>query len=51
MDLWDPNYDMAYPVVCVIGYQPEFLDKGGKICKVIVQDIKVMYPVDELIKS
>ena len=37
-DVWDPTYNVAYPVVFVIGWQFELMYKSGD-CKVNVQDI------------
>ena len=47
--MWDPKYGVAYCVVHVMGRQLELADKGGKVYKVNVQDIKITNLVDELI--
>ena len=49
-DVWDPMYDVTYHVVCVIGSHLKLKDISGKIHKVNVQDVRVAFPVDELIK-
>ena len=38
----------TYCMVQVIGWQLELLDKSGKTLN--VQDVKILYPIDELIK-
>ena len=49
-DVWDKRYDVAYHVEQVMGRQLEFIDESGKTCKVNVLDVKITYPVNELIK-
>ena len=49
IDIWDPKYDVAYCVVQVIGRQSELTDLSGKIHKVNVQDVKITWPVNEVI--
>ena len=49
-DVWDPRYDVAYCVVCVMRQQLKLADQSGKIHRGNVQNIKVTYPVDELKK-
>ena len=48
--MWNPKYDLPYCVVCVIGQQLEWIDESGKTHKVNVQDLKVTYLVDTLVK-
>ena len=50
-DVWDPKYDVAYCGVGVMGRQLKLMDESGNTCKVNVQDVKIMYPVNELIKK
>ena len=47
-DVWDPKYDVANCVICVVGSQLDFMDKSVKISTVNVHEIKILYPVDEL---
>ena len=47
--VWDLKYDVAY-VVWVMGRWLKWVDVNGKICKVNVQDVTIMYLVDELMK-
>ena len=49
-DVWDPKYNVAYHVVCVMGWQMELVDKSDKICRVNVKDLQIICLVDELIK-
>ena len=48
--VWDPKYEVAYHVVWLMGGQLKLIDKSGRTCKVNVQDVKVTYLVNELIK-
>ena len=48
--MWNPKYPVAYHVVCVMGKQLELAGKCGKTQEVNVQDVKITYPVDEMIK-
>ena len=43
----DSKYDLGYCVECVMGWQLEFMDKSGRTN---VQDIKITYPINELVK-
>ena len=47
-DVWDPQYDVAYCMVCVMGWQLELVDKGGKVCKFNFQGINITFLVGEL---
>ena len=49
--VWDPKQDVVYDVIHMMGCQLEFTDKGGKVCKVTVLDIRITYPVYELLRN
>ena len=49
-NVWDTKYDIVYHVVFLIGHQLKMTGESGKIHKATVQNIKVTYPVDELLK-
>ena len=46
----NPMYGVAYCIICVMGCQLELVDEGGKVCKVNFQDVKITWPVNELIR-
>ena len=46
----DPNYEVAYHVVQVMGIQLKLIDESGKRLKVSVQDVKITNLVDTLLK-
>ena len=49
-DVWDPKYDVAYHVAFVMGWKLELADESGKTQMANFKDVKITYPVDELIK-
>ena len=48
-DVWDPKYNLVYHVGWVMGRQMDLINESGKIQKVNIQDVRIMYKVDELI--
>ena len=50
-DMLDPKNYLAYHVVHVKGWQLELMEESGKTSKVVVQDVKVTNPVNELVKN
>ena len=49
-DVWNIKYHVAYCVVQVLERQSELIDESSKTQKVNLQDVKIMYPLYEVIK-
>ena len=45
--VWDPKYDIAYHVVCIMWQQLELGDDSDKTQKVNVQDVKISTWIDK----
>ena len=47
-DDWNPKYDVAYCMT--VERQLELMDESGKTCRANIYHVKIMYPVNDLMK-